>query len=308
MKSDWVTAFLTSAMEFFTKMMNTMYDVLSINPVTYKDGAVWHVVSLISKGLLGCSVSLMVIFMFIGLLTDLGELFKNGHSNTIIWTFILFTVGAGAVYAAPYLMLLIFYIGKELIDSAMIHKVFTTGWVELPDAIAKATDGLSLSKGFVFFLATTFAAIVIVVSCFSIMLVVYGRLFRVYMHIALSPLAVSMAASPATRPHFLAFVRSFCGVVLEGLVIVVACAIFSAFASNFTVNNPTGIQAEAEADDDTHPDMTASEMVDSAMGGWMEEPDGKLIWTWLCEQLFLFLLMAGTIKGSDEFVSRKFAL
>lgn len=307
MKSNWVTAFLVSAMKFFTKMMGTMQDVLSINPITYKDGAVWHVVSLISKGLLGCSVSLMVIFMFIGLLTDLGELFKNGHSNTIIWTFILFTIGAGAVYAAPYLMVLIFFIGKEIIDSVMLGGEFNDlKWVELPDAIAKATDGLSLSSGFVFFLATTFAAIVIVVSCFSIMLVVYGRLFRIYMHIAISPLAISMASSPATRPHFLTFIRSFCGVILEGLVIVVVCAIFSAFASNFSVNNPTEIQAEAEEDE--HPDMTAGEMVDNVTEGFFDKPDGELIWTWLCEQLFLFLLMAGTIKGADEFVSRKFGL
>lgn len=305
MRSNWVTAFLTASLKFFTKMMGTMYDVLSINPVTYKDGAVWKTVSVISRGLLGSAISLMVIFLYLGLLSDLAELFKNGHTNVLIWTLIVFTIGAGVVYAAPYLMLIIFFIGKELIDSVMLSNGLKTGWVEMPNAIASATDGMSLKDGFVFFLATTLAALIIVVSCFSIMLIVYGRLFRIYMHIALSPLAVSMAVSSATRQHFITFVRSFCGVVLEGLVIVIACLIFSSFASNFSVNNPTQTQEEISSEDE---DITAGDMLDATVGDMFEEPDGELIWTWLCEQIFLFLLMAGIIKCSDEFVSRKFGL
>ena len=320
MKSNWVVFFLNAAMKFFSRMMGTLYEVLSIDPLTYKNGEVWATVRVIWNGLFGCSISLMVIFFFLGLIADVGEVFKNGHTNIIIWTFILFVLGCGIIYAAPYLMLLIFYIGKELMDSVMIKStMFGTSWVTMPDAIANATNGLSLSNGLIFFLATTVAAIIVVVSCFSIMLVVYGRLFRIYMHIALSPLAFSMAVSSATRHHFMTFIRSFVGVILEGVVIIITCLVFSAVANHFDVNDPLGTATAAitqETDDDAAADAAADAVtngMNAAVNGILPDfvgddnkADGEMIWTWLCEQLFLFLLMAGVIKTSDEFVSRKF--
>ncbi len=314
MQSNWVVAGLNAAMKFFSRMMETLYAVLTIDPLTFKNGEAWATVRVICNGLLGCSISLMVIFFFIGLLSDLGEIFRNGHTNVILWTFILLVTGCGIIYASPYLMLLIFNIGIELMDSVMIKSnIFGTSWVTMPDAIANATNGLSLSTGIIFFLATTIAGIVIIVSCFQIMLVVYGRLFRVYMHIALSPLAFSMVVSSATRQHFLVFIRSFIGVVLEGLVVVIACLVFSAVANNFDVNDPLGtvvtVAAEETVEQERKETIEDSDDMFHTIAQFVSEDnkvDGEMVWIWLCEQLFLFLLLSGTIKAADDLVSRKF--
>ena len=332
MTNNWIVANFQAALNFFNAMMQFLYDILVINPVTYRNGTVWQVVDTIYTSLLGVSISLCVIFFYIGIIQDSGELIMHRRWEVILWDFVKFSMMAGLIIYGRYLLLLVFSICKEFVDAVVLKNgsnlLETTAWVEMPDRIVNATNGLSLSSGIVFWVVTLLAAIVVMVTCFYIMLLVYGRIFKIYMHIALSPPFIAFSAGKSTMSWFLTFLKSFVAVCLEGLVIVVACFIFSAFANGFDINNPVASSNETVIEEDAGPeDETtniagdAFDIIADATGDNPGEMAGNIItsisnsnqqkaanaeeiWIYLGETLFLFILMAGIIKGADDMVKR----
>lgn len=331
MTDNWIVANFQAALDFFNAMMQFLYDILVINPVTYRSGTVWQIVDTIYTSLLGVSISLCVIFFYIGLIQDSAELILHRRWEVILWDFLKFSMMSGLIIYGRYLFLLIFSIGKEFVDAVVLKNgsnlLETTAWIEMPDRIVNATNGLSISSGIVFWVVTLLAAIVVMVSCFSIMLVVYGRLFKIYLHIALSPPFIACSAGKATMSWFVTFLKSFIAVCMEGLIIVVACFIFSAFANGFDIYNPvagsSGVPEESiedavdifgekiDSEDDfagDTADVIVGEMNDitDELNPSNEEKiaNAEQIWLYLGETLFLFILMAGVIKGADDMVKR----
>lgn len=342
MSGNWITANLQAAIDFFNAMMEFLYDILTINPVTYRDGAIWQVAGTIYDALLGTAISLGVIFICMGFIENAGEFIQHRNAGAFLWTFMKMMFMSGILIYGRYLMILVFSIGKEFVDKVVLENginVFSAAtWISIPQSIYSATDGLSMSSGIVFWVVTLLAALIIMVSCFSIMLTVYGRMLKIYMHIAIAPLPLACYTSKVTMPHFMAFVRSFIGVVLEGLVIIVACLIFSAFANNFDIHNPlgedTGHDSAWNKEDLT--DEEKEDLADSTNQEWepghvtenvgvdevltgvdvqdalenirdrkeAQAENAELMWKYLGEMIFMFLMLAGTIKGADETVRK----
>lgn len=63
-------------------------------------------------------------------------------------------------------------------------------------------------------------------------------IFKLYMYTALAPIPLSTFAGEPTQNVGKSFIKSYCAVLLEGAVIVLACIIFSVFASSPPVVNP----------------------------------------------------------------------
>lgn len=62
-------------------------------------------------------------------------------------------------------------------------------------------------------------------------MIVYGRFFKLYMYTALAPIPFSTFAGEPSQNVGKSFVKGYCAVLLEGAVILLACIIFSLFAS-----------------------------------------------------------------------------
>jgi len=71
---------------------------------------------------------------------------------------------------------------------------------------------------------------------------VYGRFFKIYLYTALAPIPLATFAGEPTSQVGKSFLKGFCAVCLEGAIIVIACIIFSQFASS-----PPVIDANAQA-------------------------------------------------------------
>lgn len=68
---------------------------------------------------------------------------------------------------------------------------------------------------------------------------VYGRFFKIYLYTALAPIPLSTLAGEPTSQIGKNFIKSFCAVCLEGAIIILACIIFSQFASSPPVIDTT---------------------------------------------------------------------
>ena len=102
-------------------------------------------------------------------------------------------------------------------------------------------------------------------------LTVYGRMFSLWMYAAIAPIPLSAFAGEPTSSVGKNFLRSYAGVCLQGVVIALACIIFSALATSA----PT-VSAGTSA-------ITA-------------------VWSYVGSLAFNLLVLVGAVKGCDRIV------
>ena len=127
-------------------------------------------------------------------------------------------------------------------------------------------------------LVTFFGSLLITALSFVLIMTVYGRFFRLYMFTALAPLPLASFAGEDTSFMGKAFLKSYIGVCMEGAVVVLACLIFSAFASS-----------GAPIADTSLPVVTMS-------------------WQYVAQTIFNMLVLVGLVKGAERIAKEMFGL
>ena len=310
---NWILSTLQASIAFFDAWMTSLYDVLMLDPISYQNGAIWTTVSKIYDALMGPAVSILIIGFYIALIHDSGEFIKTRHFGSVVWTFILLCITASLLQGGKYILLLIFWCFKDILQTVTGPdgtNFLNLSWVELPKQVKLATSGLGATKATMFFIVVLIFALVIMVCSFTIIMVVYGRLFNIYLHIAVAPLALACGAAGPLRSTFVSYLKSFVGVCLQGVVIVIVCMVFSAFANNFDFNT---VQTSDQQIVELKEDMTEEEF-QAWWEQWgmdnkeLEAKKAEVLWTYLSQMLFLYLIMAGMIKGADNFIHQKLNL
>ena len=148
----------------------------------------------------------------------------------------------------------------------------------MPDEIISAINDVSFWHSIPLWLITLMGTIFITILAFIMILTVYGRFFKLYMYAALSPIALSSFVGSSTSFIGKSFLKSYIGVCMEGAVIVLACIIFTAFASS-------GAPPIAE-------DVSVVTQV----------------WTYLAETVFNLLILVGLTKTADRIVKEMFGV
>ena len=85
---------------------------------------------------------------------------------------------------------------------------------------------------------TLIGSLLITVLSFVMVLTVYGRMFSLWMYAAIAPIPLSAFAGEPTSGVGKNFLRSYAGVCLQGVVIALACIIFSALATSAPAVDP----------------------------------------------------------------------
>ena len=106
---------------------------------------------------------------------------------------------------------------------------------------------------------------------------VYGRFFRLYLYTAIAPIPLFSFAGEPSQNIGRSFLKSYAAVCLEGAIVVLACIIFSLFASSPPVVDP---------------DAAAVTMV----------------WSYIGELIFNMLVLVGAVKMSDRVVREMMGL
>ena len=115
------------------------------------------------------------------------------------------------------------------------------------------------------------------VLSFLMILNVYGRFFRLYMYTAIAPIPLAAFAGEPTQDVGKSFLKSYAAVCLEGAIVVLACVIFSAFASS-----PPEVDPQAAA--------------------------ASMVWSYVGELIFHMLFLVSTVKMADRVVREMMGL
>ena len=176
------------------------------------------------------------------------------------------------------LMLALFDIVQGTISTIMTSAGFgTPNQTTLPAEMVTTIESCGFFESIPLWAVTLIGGLFITVLSFIMIMTVYGRFFKLYMYTALAPIPLSTFAGEPSQNVGKSFIKSYCAVLLEGAVIVLACIIFSLFASTPPVVNP---------------DAAAVTQV----------------WAYIGELVFNMLVLVGAVKMSDRIIREMMGL
>lgn len=278
MSENWVIQNLENALGVWNDKLTEIWQIITQSPQSFKGGTVWSVVVNIHGSLQAIGYALLVLFFVVGVMKSCGSFTELKRPELALKTFVRFALAKGAVSYGMELMMALLNIVQGVISSIMNAAGF--GSMEaatLPAEIITAVEDCGFFESIPLWAVALIGSLFIWVLSFVMILTVYGRFFKMYMYTAIAPIPLSAFAGEPSKGIGMSFLKSYAAVCLEGAVIVLACIVFSAFASSPPVVNP---------------DAAAASMV----------------WSYIGELIFNMLILVGCVKMADRLVREMMGL
>ncbi len=278
MSDNWVVQNLQNALETWNSKFAEIWTLLTMSPENFKGGAIWQVILSIHGALQAIGYALLVLFFVVGVVKTCGSLTEVKKPEHALKLFIRFALAKGVITYGLELMLKLMVIVQGVISKIMTTSGITgSSSTALPQSIIDAIEDCGFWESIPLWAVTLIGSLFITVLSFIMIMSVYGRFFKIYMYSAIAPVPLSTFAGQPTENVGKTFLKSYCAVLLEGAIIVLACVIFSVFASS-----PPTVDTSAAA-------VTQ-------------------VWSYVGELIFNMLVLVGSVKMADRIVREMMGL
>ena len=278
MSDNWVVQNLENALETWNSKLSEIWQLLTTSPQQFKGGSIWSVMVNINGAVQAIGLALLVLFFVVGVVRTCGSFTDVKKPERALKLFIRFAIAKGVITYGLELMLALFDIVQGTISTIMTSAGFgTPNQTTLPAEMVTTIESCGFFESIPLWAVTLIGGLFITVLSFIMIMTVYGRFFKLYMYTALAPIPLSTFAGEPSQNVGKSFIKSYCAVLLEGAVIVLACIIFSLFASTPPVVNP---------------DAAAVTQV----------------WAYIGELVFNMLVLVGAVKMSDRIIREMMGL
>ena len=278
MSDNWVVQNLENALETWNSKLSEIWQLLTTSPQQFKGGSIWSVMVNINGAVQAIGLALLVLFFVVGVVRTCGSFTDVKKPEHALKLFIRFAIAKGVITYGLELMLALFDIVQGTISTIMTSAGFgTPNQTTLPAEMVTTIESCGFFESIPLWAVTLIGGLFITVLSFIMIMTVYGRFFKLYMYTALAPIPLSTFAGEPSQNVGKSFIKSYCAVLLEGAVIVLACIIFSLFASTPPVVNP---------------DAAAVTQV----------------WAYIGELVFNMLVLGGAVKMSDRIIREMMGL
>ena len=278
MSDNWVVQNLQNALDTWNAKFAEIWTLLTQSPESFKGGAIWNVILNIHGVLQAIGYALLVLFFVIGVVKTCGSFTEVKKPEHALKLFIRFAIAKGVITYGLELMLNLMAIVQGIISNIMTASGIVNGSLTvLPQSIIDAVENCGFWESIPLWAVTLIGGLFITVLSFVMILSVYGRFFKVYMYSAIAPVPLSTFAGEPTQNVGKTFLKSYCAVLLEGAIIVLACIIFSVFASS-----PPVVDSGAAA--------------------------VTMVWSYVGELIFNMLVLVGSVKMADRIVREMMGL
>ena len=275
---NWVVGNLQNSLDTWNSKLNEIWTLVSTSPDTFKGGTIWNVIVNIHGALQAIGLGLLVLFFVVGVMKTCGSFAEVKKPEHALKLFIRFAIAKGVVTYGLELMMAVFKIIQGVVSTIM-NSAGLGGATQatLPHAMIDAINSCGFFESIPLWAVTLIGGLFVTVISFIMILSVYGRFFKLYLYTAIAPIPLSTFAGEPTQSVGKNFLKSYCSVCLEGAIIVLACVIFSLFASSPPV-------------------------VDTGAA------PVTMVWKYIGELVFNMLVLVGTIKASDRIVREMMGL
>jgi hypothetical protein len=278
MSDNWVVQNLENALSTWNGYLSEIWSLITTTPQNFRGGAIWSVIQNINTAVQGVGLGLLVLFFVVGMVKTCGSFADVKKPEHALKLFVRFILAKAVITQGMELMLTIFTIIQGVINTIITSSGITNpNNLALPDDIVSAIEDCGFFESIPLWAVTLIGGLVVTVISLILILTVYGRFFKLYMYTAIAPIPLSTFAGEPSQNVGKTFLKSYCAVCLEGAIIVLACIIFSLFAS-------------------TPPE------VDSSMSAVNQ------VWSYIGQLIFNMLVLVGTVKMSDRIVREMMGL
>ena len=278
MSDNWIVRNIENALEMWSEKLAEIWQLLTQSPETFKGGSIWTVMQSVHGALQAIGYALLVLFFVVGVVKTCGSFAEVKKPEHAVKLFVRFAIAKGVVTHGMELMLALLSIVQGIISSIMNAAGFGTPQaVTMPQTMVDIIEDMGFFESIPVWAVTLIGSLIVWVLSFIMILSVYGRFFKLYMYTAISPIPLASFAGEPSQNMGKSFLKSYAAVLLEGAIIVLACIIFSVFASSTPAINTS-------------------------------EPAATVVWTYLGELIFNMLVLVGTVKMSDKVVREMLGL
>lgn len=274
---SWIVDNLQNSLNTWNGKLSEIYSLVTQSPQEFKGGAIWNVITSINGGLQAISYALLVLFFVIGVMKTCGNFSEIKRPEQALKLFLRFAIAKIIVTYGMDLMLTIFKIIQGIVSTIMSKFSFGVTAMSLPQQVIDAINNVGFFDSIPLWAITLLGSLFVTVLSFILILTVYGRFFKLYMYTAIAPIPLSTFAGESTQNVGRSFLKSYTAVCLEGAIIVLACIIFSSFA-------------------------TTAPQVDTNVA------TATMVWKYITELIFNMLVLVGTIRMSDRIVKEMMGL
>ncbi len=272
MSDNWVVQNLENALNSWNEKMSEIWQLVTQSPEDFKGGSIWSVIVNIHGAVKAIGLALLVLFFVVGVMKTCGSFAELKKPEHAIKLFVRFAIAKGVVTYGLELMMALFKIVQGLISTIMnASGLGAADQTVLPAEMVTAIEDCSFFESVPLWAVTLIGSLVITVLSFIMIMSVYGRFFKLYLYTALAPVPLSTFAGEPTQNVGKSFIKSYAAVCLEGAVIILACVVFSLFASSPPEINPDAAPV-------------------------------SMVWSYIAELIFNMLILVGAVKMADKIV------
>lgn len=279
MESDnWIVQNLEDALNTWNEKMAEIISLLTTSPTEFKGGGIWDAIMAIHGAVQAVGLGLLVLFFVVGVVKTCGSFAELKKPEIAVKLFIRFALAQAAIVYGMELMLAFLDIVQGLIETMLTSIGFNSASpAVLPDEMIKAIESVGFLDSIPLWAVTLLGGLAVTVLSFIMILSVYGRFFKIFMYSAIAPVPLSSFAGEPSQSVGKSFIKSYAAVCLEGAIIVLACVIYSLFASS-----PPAVDASAAT-------IT-------------------MVWGYVGELIFNMLVLVGMVKMADRIVREMMGL
>ena len=270
---NWIIDNLNSALGTWNGKLAEIWTLISTTPEEFKGGGVWTVIEGINGALQAIGCALLVLFFVMGIVKTCSSFAELKKPEMVFKCFIRFVLAQAAVTHGMELMTALFKVAQGMISTIMTASGMSALTdTTLPDEMVTIIEDVGFLESIPLWAITLLGSLFIWVLSLIMILTVYSRFFKLYLATAIAPIPMASFAGQPSSSIGVAFLKSYAAICLEGCIIVLACVIFSAFAST-----PPAIA------DDTLAAAT-------------------IVWNYVGEITFNMLILVGAVKMSDRLI------
>ena len=267
---SWVTENLENALNTWNEKLAEIWQLITQSPENFKGGTIWNVIVNIHGAVKAIALGLLVLFFVVGVVKTCGSFAEVKKPEHALKLFIRFVLAKAAVTYGLELMMALFSIVQGLMSKIMdASGIGGASRTVLPDSIRTAIENTGFFESIPLWAVTLISGLFITVLSFVMIMSVYARFFKLYIYTAIAPVPLSAFAGEPSQSIGKSFIKSYTAVCMEGAIIVLACIIFSLFASSPPVVNPNAAAVTQ-------------------------------VWTYVGELCFNLLVLVGTVKMADR--------
>ena len=278
MSDNWVVGNLQNALDTWNGKLSEIWQLITQTPETFKGGDIWNVIVNINGAVQAIGLALLVIFFAVGIGKTCGSFAEMKKPEQVLKLFIRFVLAKAVITYGLELMSAVFKITQGVVSTIMqTAGLGGNAQAVLPQEMITAIESCGFFESIPLWAVSLIGGLLVTVLSFIMILSVYGRFFRIYLYTAIAPIPLSTFAGEPSSYVGKSFIKGYCAVCLEGAIIILACVIFSLFASS-----PPVVDVNAQA--------------------------VNQVWSYMGELIFNMLVLVGTIKASDRVVREMMGL